>query len=512
MRPLRLAFLFLSCAALAGAHEAKTVDVEGWHLVDMHEMRVISHMRDVDTSEWAGRLNQFAYALKGRLKVDPRMLGPFTLILFKDTSDFWSSVPVLKSGDPMANVAGFSRAGGWGAIAATCERGSSEDTQRMIYESCVNWVMSADHRYRPRALSTGIDEVYGAYVVENGQEIFGQPVRNWTTRLQRAEANSLNNADTFLNIEDLLSVKDMDDRAVAHGTHMFSVESWGFAHFLMFSKEMSKAHGMDRLLDAFSRTRNPHDALTLAFGKDASSINTLFRNYIRGGDFFEYALPVEKAPDPGPLVAADPAEVAASLSHLESTADQLDVARSYATQAIQLDPNSPAPRDALALVDFKAGRGRETEDESKEAIRRGTTDAWTWLEASVALVQGTPGAEDPLDLALLSPDQARVAVNVAEKAILMRRSLEAAYIRAARLMPKAVRVTEDDGKFLMLGRTLFPDDGWIEIGHAQWARRMNDEALALKILDDAIAHQDAFSPRQAAEARQLRDEWASQKS
>ncbi|HZZ18428.1 MAG TPA: hypothetical protein VFE25_03620 [Opitutaceae bacterium] len=512
MRIPSLALLSVLCAAALGAHEAHTLGVEGWHEVVTPDMRVISHMGNAETVEWAGRLNQFAYALKGRLKVDPRMLGPFTLILFKDTSDFWSSVPVLKSGDPMANVAGFSRAGGWGAIAATCERGSSEDTQRMIYEACVNWVMSADHRYRPRALGTGIDEVYGAYVVENGQEIFGQPVRNWTTQLQKSEANSLTNAETFLNIEELLSVRDLNEAALAHGTHMFSVESWGFAHFLMFSKEMSTMHAMDRLLDAFSHTRNAHDALAMAFGKDASSINTHFRNYIRGGDFFEIALPVEKAPEPGPLVVADRAEVAAALSHLESTADQLEVARAYAQQAIQLDPNSAAAHDALALVDFKAGRGIETEAESKEAIRRGSQDAWTWLEASIALAAGTSPAEDPVDLPAISSDQARVAVNVAEKAILMRRSLEAAYIRVARLMPKVVRVTEDDGKFLMLGRTLFPDDGWIEIGHAQWARRMNDNALALKILDDAIAHQDAFTPRQAALAHELRDAWSAQKS
>ena len=40
--------------------------------------------------------------------------------------------------------------------------------------------------------------MYGAYVIENGVEVFGRPIRGGTSRLQRAVKNSLSNAETFL--------------------------------------------------------------------------------------------------------------------------------------------------------------------------------------------------------------------------------------------------------------------------------------------------------------------------
>jgi len=512
MKLLRLALLLALGSAGLAAHEAQRVGTDGWCQVASPDFKIISQLSAPDTAEWAGRLNQFLFALKARLPADPRLLGTYSLVLFKSDSDYWSSVPILKSGDPLANVAAFSRSGGWGTIAAADERGSSEDTQRLIYETSVYWLTCADHRYRPRALGTGISEVYGAYVIRDGVEVFGQPIRGATSRLQKAEANSLSNAEVFLKIEDLLSVSDMNPVAEVHGFPMFNLESWGFAHFLMFSKDMAKEHALDRLLNAFAHTRNAHDALREAFGKDADSINSRFRNYIRGGDFYEVTSPVEVPPALATPAPVDRAAVATVLSRLEAAADNLSVARSYAQQALQLDSSTPGPREALALVDFKDHRGDEAEANCKEAIRLGSRDPSTWLEAS--LEEGRTPANDsvPLEEVALTGDQAREAVNIAEKAIIMHKGLEAAFIRVGALMPKTSRVTDDDGKFLVLGRMLFPNDGWIEIGHAQWAHRVHDDALGLKILDDIVARQAAFAPKEVEQARVLQKGWSAQKS
>jgi tetratricopeptide (TPR) repeat protein len=372
----------------------------------------------------------------------------------------------------------------------------------MIFGTCVSWILSADHRRRPMALQTGLTDVYGAYVVENGEEIFGQPVRGWTSRLQRAEANSLNNAETFLKIEDLLSVKDINAVADVHGVSMFHVESWGFAHFLLFSKDMAKDRAMDRLLNAFAHHRSAHDALREAFGEGADTINSRFRAYIHGGDFYEITLPVEQAPLAGPPVPADPAVVASLLSRLESSAKNLDVARAYAEQAIRLAPTDPRAREALALVDFLAHRSVETAADCQEAIRLGTRDGWTWHEASTVIGRTDAAAPGPGHVHLTA-EQARAAIDDEERAILLSKGLENAYARVAALIATADKVTEDDGKFLVLGRNIFPNNGWIEIGQAQWAHRANDDALALKILGDVQARSAAFTPEEIDRARAL---------
>lgn len=499
--------LVLALGFCAAAQAAQPVSPQGWCQVSSPDFTVISQMSPSDTADWAGRLNQFLHALKGRLPVDQRLLGPFTLVLFKSNDDYWASAPVLQNGVPLANVAAFSRAGDWGELAATCELGSSEQTQRMIFGTGVNWLLSADHRYRPLALITGLSEVYGAYVTEGKTELFGQPVRGWTSRLQRAQNHVLGNAETFLSIEDLLSVRDYNPVADVHGVHMFFVESWGLAHFLLFSKDMANEHAMDRLLAAFSHHHNAHEALKEAFGDGLGALNLKFQAYIQGGDFYEVELPIELPPALGAPAPADPAFVASTLSRLEAVTEHLDQARAYAQQAVQLAPADPRPLEAMVLVDYAAHRYAEAADDFRGALRLGTKDGPTWLLAS--LVEGRKDTPDkiPSDHVLLTPGQARQAMDLAEKAILLDRGLERAYNRVAHLVPTADRVTEDDGKFLALGRMLFPNNGWVEIGQAQWAHRMGEEPLAKKILDDVKARAPAFTQEEVDRALSLEAEW-----
>lgn len=508
MKSTPLALVLALAFGATAVNAAQTVSTEGWCQVSTPEFTVISQMSVSDTADWAGRINQFIHAMRGRLPVDHRLLGPFTLVLFKSNSDYWNSVPVLKSGEPLAHLAAFSRSGGWGSLAATCDMGTSTLTQRMVLETCVNWLLSADHRHRPMALQTGLAEVYGGYLIENGEEIFGRPFHGWTSRLQRAELNSLNNAETLLTVEDLLALKDINPVSEVHGVGLYSVESWGFVHFLLFSKEMANSHAMDRLLNAFAHHRSPHDALRDAFGEGADTINSSFRAYIQGGDFYEISMPVKPAPLAGPPMPADPAVVASVLSRLETSARHLDVAHSYAEQALRLAPNDPRPHEALALLDFIAHRDAETVADCQEAIRLGTKDAWTWYEASMEVGRTGAGAANAGGHVHLTPEQAREAVNAAENAILLSRGLETAYARVAAHIGTADKVTEDDGKFLAQGRVFFPNNGWIEIGHAQWAHRTNDNALALKILDDVLARSSALTPEEVDRARALHGEWS----
>ena len=507
MKLFRLTLTLSSALCAAQGHAAQPVSLQGWHQYADSDFTIISQMNEADTAAWTGRINQFIHAMKGRLPGDPRILGPFTLVLFENNDDYWASAPILKNGSPLPNVAVYERSGGWGAIAAASDLGSDERTQRILLESCVGWLLSADHRYRPRALTQGLNEVYGAYVIENGAEIFGRPIRGGTSRLQRAVKNSLNNAETFLRIEDLLAVGDISLVADVHGVQMFELESWGLAHFLLFSKDMAKQHAMERLLAAFSHSHNPHDALREAFGDGADTLNSRFRNYILGGDFFEVAAPVELAPLAAPITAADPAVVAAILGRLEASTNHLDAARSHAAEGIRLAPNDVMPRETLALADFMAHNHDEAVADCREAIRLGTRDGWTWLEASELVGRTGHGGTDSAAPVELTAAQARDAINTAEKAILFCRGLEVAYARVGELMTKASEVTEYDGRFLAMGRMLFPNNGWIEIGHAQWAHRTHDEALALKIVADVLSRAGAFAPEVLDRARALQNEW-----
>jgi tetratricopeptide (TPR) repeat protein len=270
---------------------------------------------------------------------------------------------------------------------------------------------------------------------------------------------------------------------------------------------MARVHGMERLLNAFAHNRSPHDALVQAFGENADTLNSRFRNYITGGDFFEYTAPIVAAPLSGPPVPASPAEVAATLSRLESAAKRYKEALAYALEAIQLAPADAQAHQALALVDFAERRHAEAGTDAAEALRLDPSDGPTWFIASVAV--GRTDADTPVTL---NADQAREAMNDAEHAILASRGMEAAYVRVAALIPGVGDVTDDDGRVLVLGRDLFPNNAWIEIGHAQWAHRAHADALGLKIIADVLKHAADLTPEQSKRALALQNEWSAGRS
>jgi tetratricopeptide (TPR) repeat protein len=508
MKPALKPFILALASCGIAAHAEQTVSLQGWHQASGPQFTIVSQMSVADTADWAERLGRFTHAMEGRLPGDQRLLGPFTLVLFSSRPGLFDAAPLRNDGSPSLYLGGFARSGGWGAIAATSERGSDQNTQRMVFQACVDWLLSADHRRRPRALTSGLNEVYGAYVTEGPNEIIGQPVQGWESRLRTAVNHPLDFSERFLSVEDLLAVKDINAVADRHGEPMFFIESWGFAHFLLFSKDMAAAHGMDKLLDAFSHHDSPHDALVEAFGEGAATINSRFHNYIMGGDFYEAEEPIGRQEPMDPPTAADPAAVAATLARLEAFSGRPDNARSYAEQAVQLAPGDVRAREALALADYRAHRNTEAAADLREAFRLNSQDGWTWYEASEVIGATDNQALNSTTPGPLTAEQARDAANTAEKAILLSKGIEAAYIRVASLMPVVSHVTEDDGKFLALGRHFFPHDAWIEIGHAQWARRIHDDNLALGIIGDVVARSREFTPEEVERARKLQVEWS----
>jgi tetratricopeptide (TPR) repeat protein len=490
----------------AGARGADLVKDEGWCQVAGPGFTVVSQLKASDTAVWANRVNQFVKAMEGRLPGDRRALGPLTLVLFGSRSDFWKAAPVLNDGDPLKGLAEFTRSGGWGATVAAYDDGTAEDTQRMVLHGAADWLLSAHHPYVPRALRSGLGDVYGAYVIENGREVLGRPLRNWTSLLRRAAEHPLSTNGRFLRVDELLAVRDMNPVADKHGASIFMVESWGFVHFLLFSKDMAERHAMDRLLKAFARRESPKEALKLAFGDDAESINSLFLDYIRGGDFYETRRPIQALAPLADPVPASQALVAATLARVEVGARRLEAARAYAERAAALSPDDPRSHDALALVAFDEGRHDDVAAECGKGMALNTRDGWTWYLESLEV--GRPAGGKPVPPNRLTAEEARAAMNASEMAIARLKGLQPAYDRVAALVPFADKVTEDDGRFLMLGTILVPNDGFIEIGRAQWAHRLHEKALALHILDGVLARSDWYAPSVAARARSLRSAWS----
>ncbi len=479
------------------------VSVNGWRILRSQNFTALSQLNDADTTALAEKFNRFLYTMRYRMPGDLRRLAPLTVVFFANRDDYWLSAPALKSGDPMEHTAGFSEiSAGWLAVEASFQLGSVEDSQRTLFQGGMHWLLSADLRFMPAALRTGLTEVYSTYSIAKGHALIGHPTPGRIRRLQVAVSEPLSSHayGHFLKVEELLSVKDMDLAVDRHISDLYLDESWAFVHFLLFSQEMKGTHALDQLVEAFGRKLSPQEAMRQAFGPDMNSTELRFATYVRGGNYFEADIPIEPEsalttrPQP-----ATPATVAAVLSRLAVGANHLDLAQTYAEEAIRLDPEVAASYDALAFARSAANKSDEALAACEAAVRLHSQNGVTWFLHAAGRAHD---AKNP------SPEEARGAINDLEKAVKFQPGIEAAFRRISLLMGTASHVTEDDGKFLVFGRMLYPDDGCIEIGHALWARRINQSNLAAQILDDALRAPDKLEPDELKQAEALKAEWA----
>lgn len=482
--------------APAGAQEP--VATAGWHVVHAPEFTLLSDLSAADTRAYADLVELMIKSLRGQLPIDSRILPPETLLLFRSRSELMNFKPVGGKGVPFedieSDVAGFNVTEPWGAIDATGYDGSLEGTSSPLLQGATAWLFSTQLHPLPLALGIGIRQAFGTFYVENGMSYVGRPPAGATSFVARAAENFHSGESAYVPIEHLLAETSLADAVARHGFQMLHAESWAFVHYLIFSKEMSGTHALSRLADAFGRGLPAEQALREALGPAATDINSRFRTYLRGGDFYEEKRPVK----PTGLTVADasPAEAAAGLARLAQVERHWPSALAYAQDAVRLAP-SAGSYDVLALVESEAKRDQEALAACQGAIRLGSRDGWTWNLYARSFVRLRQNHA-------LSPDDARQVLNWDEKAVTYRHDLKLVFDFLPSLIASASRVTPDDGKFVVFGRQLFPDDGWLEVGQAQWALRSGNPDLARRLLDDVLSASGKLSADQTAEALRLR--------
>jgi tetratricopeptide (TPR) repeat protein len=483
---------------LATAAAQEPVATAGWHAVHAPEFTLISDLSASDTRTYADLVELMIKALRGRLPIDSRILPPATLLLFRSRSELMNFKPVDGKGVPFedieSDVSGFSVTAPWGAIDAAGYDGSDEGTRPALLQGAAAWLFSTQLHPLPLALGIGIRQVFGTFYVENGMTYLGRPPHGAISFVARAAENFHSGDSAYVPIEHLLAETSLADAVARHGFQMLHAESWAFVHYLIFSKEMAGTNALSRLADSFGRGLPAEQALRDALGPAANDINSRFRTYLRGGDFYEERRPVE--PTGLVVVDASPAEAAAALARLAQVERHWPSALAYAQDAVRLGP-SAGSYDTLALVESEAKRDQQALAACQEAIKLGSRDGWTWNLYARSFVHLYPGHA-------LSPEDARQVLNWDEKAVSYRHDLKLVFDFLPSLIASASRVNPDDGKFIVFGRQLFPDDGWLEVGQAQWAIRSGNPDLARRLLDNVLAHPEKLSAGQAAQARQLR--------
>lgn len=461
-----------------------------WRMLVTPRYTVLSQLNDRDTRAWAGEFDQFIASLSNLLKLNPATLPSLTVVLFLHDRDFDPYKPALPNGSQAHNVAGFfNRTETWGVI-GMADRAADEQTRRTIFHEGVHWLMSADPSPQPTWFSEGIAELFSTFGVVGDKVHWGEPIGGY---LEELKANRLMPLKQLLERRE--SLFDTD-----RGTNIYYAQSWAFVHFLLLSGHPERREMLARYLDAY-HTKSAEESFQAAFGANAAQVERDFSIYLDQTRFGYGLTPRQPVPPLGAIVAASPAVVESALSRLALYSADKDLAARHAQKALDLNPALPGGYEVKAYLALRENEPEKALEAAQHAVRTGSSDA-----VIIDLV-----ADGPVESAGNSPpDRARWRVAMYENAINLRPTLLRSYELLVHALGDLDKPTEQDAKFLGIGRKIFPHDSILQIGLAQIAYKQGQPEQAIQQMDALLQSDADMDPGYRSYAQSLREAWLMQ--
>ena len=478
-------------AVLIAAACAAPLHAAQWRKLSTPRYTIYTHTSDSLTRDVASDFDDFIGFLSRIIVVDPRSLKPLTIVIFADDREFDPFKPRAADGrsidyvsqelpDVFTGSEGAVR-DGW-AIIAMAAQDYEYQTRHAAFVAGVHWYLNGLGIWAPPAVGRGTAAMFATFKREITHVELGIAPPRYERLLDQWR---------LIPVAQLFQMTE-DEAIEGHNRVLFNVESWAFAHYLMFAKEPVRRHAFTAFWQALRDGSTAEDALVKALGpEEAAAIDTNLRNYLHG---MRYTMKVSVGEEPDnrdPIVLADPMEVeialakAAMISGLGSAVAHADAAVSaskgrpeaYDIRAEVLAASKPAPGLARQAVE--------------EAIAHGSRSAWTvCTDATFQLGRvGNPGT---------SAQDARAAANLAERAANLDLRYRPAFDLLARDLVFADHLTDDDVKFLTFARARFPSDRWILIGQSAVCGKRGDTAGEKRLREQALSEGGGLDPSQLA--------------
>ncbi len=486
---LRIFSAVLIAAACAGPLHATE-----WRKLSTPRYTIYTHTSDGLTRDVASDFDDFIGFLSRIIVVDPRSLKPLTIVIFADDREFDPFKPLTADGrnidyvsQEFPDVFTGSNTGsldGWTTIAMAAQDYEYE-TRHAAFFGGVGWYLDGLGIEAPPAVVHGTARMLSTFKREitHGELGIAPP------RFER-----LLDQWRLMPVKELFALTQ-DDAIEAHNRVLFNVESWAFAHYLMFAKEPAKRHAFSAFWQALRDGSSAQEALVKALAPEgAAAVDTSLRSYMHG---MRYTIKVslgEESENRDPIVPADPMEVEIAMAKSAMVAS-LGSAVAHANAAVAASNGRPEAYDmraeALAASKMPAASLRQAVD---DAMAHGSRSAWT-VCADATFQFGRVGG------AGISSQDARAAVNLAERAANLDLRYRPAFDLLARELVFADHVTDDDVKFLAFARARFSSDRWILIGQSAVCAKRGDSAGEKRLREQALSEGGGLDVSQLAETK-----------
>ena len=486
--PYRRTLALLAAFALVLAASA----APKWNTLQAPHCLIVSQLSEKETRAWASEFEQFTAALRRIIAVDERFLPPLTVVLFADSRSFGPYVPRGSDGKKRDVAGYFASRETWGVI-GLANGFDNEDTRHVVLHEATHWLLSATPTEIPLWLNEGFAEVFSTFEARKGHILLGQPIPYHVEALAR---------NTWVPLLQLL-LTNAGDRLYTDSNRnpVFYAESWLFVHQLLFQDRSAT----DRALNTFFKARRSGSdqlaAFEAAFGKDTAAADADLQGYFRHGGFTLSKLPVSNdAPIGAPFAPAQPIIVEVALARLALGAQQRELARTHIDKATALVPTAPAPYELRASLEYEGKNNAEAATAAAAALERGSQDAKMHLLVAQSLWQ------HHADRNTLGSAAREIAGHYA-KAIELQPKLRFAYESYARLAQSIPTVTQADASILADGYKIFPDATSLLVGIAVVLHKGHNDAEALRLLANALSHQERLTQEERAYAENLRTAW-----
>lgn len=479
LRPFARSVLCLMFVLAAGSAAAN----DDWRQLQTPRYTIVSQLTDSQTRAWAGEFDEFIESVSGLLRVRPDLLPPLTVVLFAGDKQFDPYRPTRPNGRKALEVAGvFQRTATWSTIGLGSRGGAgNEQTRRLVFHEALHWLLSGDTGPKPRWYHEGLAELFSTFQTRSGKVQWGHPIQGHLLYLQ---SRGLMPLREFM--AQRTSIFDRDEHS-----GQYYAQSWALVHFLLMGNRPERREQLLRFLAAY-RTQSVDDAFAQSFGGDYDGLEKDLEAYVTQTRLFNYTMTDEHAATAAPyaVTSATPAFVQQSLGRVALGAADESLAKRHAAQALELDANGAGTHELRAYIARRDDDAPAALSAARAAIATGTRDA----EMFVVAGDGTSG-----DAAAL-----RRRVSLYERAIALNPGGLQPYLRLAQGL-QDVDATDEDLKFMALGRRAFPEEGILEIGLARLDRKRGDRTSALQRINAALKLQLDEGDRQYA--TQLRTGW-----
>ncbi len=462
---------------------------DSWLQVRSQHFVVISNASEKDARHVADQFEKMRSMFQAafpRLQVDPP--SPIIVIAVKNDKDFRALEPADYLAKGMLKLGGlFLRVPDKNYVLLRLDIDNEQHPYAVVYHEYTHLLCSKAEDWMPLWLNEGFAQFFENTDIRGKDISSGEPSINNILLLRQ---NKLLPLSTLLAVDHSSPYYHEENKG-----SIFYAESWALTHYFEIQDETNGTHHLADYIQLVAGNIDPVTAGTKAFG-DLNKLQKTLELYVTQGHFMQFAMKAPIQVDDSAFVATplttdqadairadflaynrrtedaksllenvlkdDPknAQAHETMGHIEFQSGNLDKARSWYQQAINLDSQSYLAHYYFAAISLRDGPpnaelSKQVEASLRAAIKLNPDFAPSYDLFTVLCLMRRDGLEEAHHMSLmavqLDPGNVRYRVNAGEVLMQMNQAANAIMVfKTAKKMARTPEESEQAGNALMM--------------------------------------------------------------